>query len=348
MPDEAVFAAPLRADIPGDHRARVQGDAHVQLGQGVAAIGRVDAAHGALHGQRATRRALGVVVVAARGAEHRQDGVAEKLVDGAAVLKNDLAHGAQVAVEQRHHAIGRELFGEAAKAADVRHHDGHFAQVAAEFEAPRPLQDVGHDVLGQIAAEGRADKAFAALQLAPVAPLLLVPAFALDTRRDARLEQHRIEGLEQVIVRPGFDALDNARHVLLPGNHNHRCRPPALVALDPLQNLLAAQARHAPVQEHHIDSGPAEPLQRFLAPGGGDHAVPAARQVTGQQLAVFRAVVYGQNKPARASTRRCRRVGADRAGQRARARRRAGGDELAQGRRKVPGAARWVLSRVLA
>ena len=130
----------------------------------------------------------------------------------------------------------------------------------------------------------------------PVQFLPVVPALALYAGLDPGLQQDGVEGLEQVVVGAGFDAFDNAVHVLVAGDHDDRCRAPVGVFLDAAQHLAAVHPRHQQVQQHDIHIALRQHPERFLAAGGGDDDVPAARQVPGDQFAVLLLVVHGQDK----------------------------------------------------
>ena len=55
----------------------------------------------------------------------------------------------------------------------------------------------------------------------PVVLFPVMPPLALDTGGDSRLQEYRVEGLEQVIVCAGLNASNNLIHVLTPTDHNH-------------------------------------------------------------------------------------------------------------------------------
>ena len=88
-------------------------------------------------------------------------------------------------------------------------------RVATQLEPFRFLQQTVNDFVGDVAAEGGADETLVALELLPVLFLAVVPALALDARFDACLQQYRVEGLEQVVVGAGLDALDDPIHILV-------------------------------------------------------------------------------------------------------------------------------------
>ena len=65
-------------------------------------IGHIDCGNSISHGQRASYSPLGVVILTFGCAEHRQNGVPQKLVDRALVLKNNAGHMLKVAIEERY------------------------------------------------------------------------------------------------------------------------------------------------------------------------------------------------------------------------------------------------------
>jgi len=81
-------------------------------------------------------RALGVVRVLDRRAVHREDRVADELVDRPAVRDDDVGHAPEVVVEDFHDAGGVAVLGEARVAAQVRHQHGDLALAAASASPP--------------------------------------------------------------------------------------------------------------------------------------------------------------------------------------------------------------------
>ena len=91
------------------HLARVDADAagDPQLGQRVA------------HLDRSATRPQCIVLVRRRDAEHRHHGVANELLDGAAVSLDDRLHLLEVACEQRPQRLGIGLLSQLRRAAEV-------------------------------------------------------------------------------------------------------------------------------------------------------------------------------------------------------------------------------------
>ena len=100
---------------PSHHLARVDADAagDPQLGQRVA------------HLDRSTTRPQCIVLVRLRDAEHRHHGVANELLDGAAVSLDDRLHLLEVACEQRPQRLGIGLLSQLGRPAEVAEQDGH-------------------------------------------------------------------------------------------------------------------------------------------------------------------------------------------------------------------------------
>ena len=116
-----------------------------------------------LHGEGAAQGALLVVILGQGRVEDHEDGVADELVDGAAVGQDHLGHGAQVVVEQAHDVLGGQLGGEGGEAAQIGHEHGHGLLPAAELQAAGLVEQCVDDVVAEVAAED-ADHAVAVVQ----------------------------------------------------------------------------------------------------------------------------------------------------------------------------------------
>jgi hypothetical protein len=151
------------ASAAGDDLPAGDPDVHV----GRAADLRRDRGHGIVDGERGADRALGLVAVRQRRAEHGHDAVAEVLVDPAAVLLDDAVDPLEEAAEQRVHVLGVELPAQRGVAGEIgeEHHDlaplahrlvvlgvtgGHLvrfggaAQRRDRVEQPAAVADRGH------------------------------------------------------------------------------------------------------------------------------------------------------------------------------------------------------------
>ena len=89
------------------------------------------------------------------------------------------------------------MLTEGGEAPNIGHQDGHPAQIAAQLEALWPLQNVGDDLIRQIATEGGANEFFIAFQLLPVLLFPVVPALAFNARLDARRSSTGLKGLNR-------------------------------------------------------------------------------------------------------------------------------------------------------
>ena len=105
-------------------------DADAQLARRILFVQRVDRADDREAGADGT---LGVVLVGDRGAKERDDGVADELLDAAAVLLEHVPQPGVVRLEQREDVLGVELLGAARRADDV---DEHGRDRAALFVPP--------------------------------------------------------------------------------------------------------------------------------------------------------------------------------------------------------------------
>ena len=105
--------APNKSGEPGRHLRLADATGDPQLGQRVA------------HLDRRTTRPQCIVLVRLRDAEHRHHGVADELLDGAAVSLDDRLHLLEVACEQRPQRLGIGLLSQLGRAAEVAEQDGH-------------------------------------------------------------------------------------------------------------------------------------------------------------------------------------------------------------------------------
>ena len=99
-----VFAVVVRARAAGDDLARGDADMHLER--------RFQRRDGLVRIERRADRPLGIVCMGDRRAEHRHDGVADVLVDGAAVARHHAVDGGEKLVEQRVGLLGVEPAGQ--------------------------------------------------------------------------------------------------------------------------------------------------------------------------------------------------------------------------------------------
>ena len=60
-------------------------------------------------------------------AKYSEDGVAQKFINGPAVIKNDAGHVLKIAIQYRHDLRWWQPLCQTGESANVGHHDGDFA-----------------------------------------------------------------------------------------------------------------------------------------------------------------------------------------------------------------------------
>ena len=121
----------------------------------------------------------------------------------------------------------------------------------------------------------------------------LVPqAFLFEGRSEARFQQNRIEGLEQIIDGAELDATRHAVHLGERRDHDHgEIAQPRLI-LEPGEHLKAVDFRHHHVEEDEVEGARLEERNRFLAvPGGRDIGVAFEIEMKLQRVAVVVVVI---------------------------------------------------------
>ncbi len=98
--DNAILHTFGRADIAHHHRAGVNPDAHFYFGQILLPVLFVDDVHGELHRDRASDRALRVILLPHGNAEEHKDRIADDLINSALILVDDGDHGRQIAIDK--------------------------------------------------------------------------------------------------------------------------------------------------------------------------------------------------------------------------------------------------------
>jgi len=139
-----VVHAQVVADATHDHRAGVDADPHLELDAVVCLHLLVQRRKAALDPQRGQHGAAGGVLERDRGAEEREDPIAEELVHGALVAVHFLEHEPEGAIHERVHLLGPEAFGERRRVAKVREEHGDVLALAFEGAT------AGEDALGQM------------------------------------------------------------------------------------------------------------------------------------------------------------------------------------------------------
>jgi hypothetical protein len=139
-----VVHAQIVADATHDHRTRVDADPHVELGAVACPHLLVQHRKTALDPQRGQHGAAGSVLERNRGAEERQDPIAEELVHGALVAVHFLEQEPEGAIHERVHLLGPEALGQRRRVAKVCEEHGHVLALAFKGAPAR------EDALGQM------------------------------------------------------------------------------------------------------------------------------------------------------------------------------------------------------
>ena len=79
----------------------------------------------------------------------------------------------------------------------------------------------------------------------------------LQTRADPRPQQHRLEGLREVVLGAELDAPHHALELIEGRDHEHGNVAQGRVALHALEELVAVEAGHHHVEEGQVDGRPA-------------------------------------------------------------------------------------------
>ena len=120
--DDRVVEANLGTDIADQHVAGVDADAH--LDGAAVVVDKLGGAQGALARQRRPAGGQRVVRIVERRAPERHDGIADELVDGAAVRVDLPRHHVEIRRQQRHDPFAH-AFGQAGEAGDIGEQHRH-------------------------------------------------------------------------------------------------------------------------------------------------------------------------------------------------------------------------------
>ena len=112
-------------------------------------------------------------------------------------------------------------------------------------------------------------------------------------RPDAGHELPEVEGLDQVVVRAGVEALDAIRRGIARGEHEHRRGP--VVLARPGHHLEAADAGHAPVDHGDVVLVEAELIDRLVARRHGVDEVAGLLEALDKDLPEPAIVLRHQN-----------------------------------------------------
>ncbi len=143
-----------------------------------------------------------------------------------------------------------------------------------------------HDGGGQDIQQQRIGLAFLGLQFLGKGLFAIAQPLALQRGVDAGVEQDRIEGLWEVVFRPGLDAAHDAVDLVERRDHDHRHMPGSGIVLEPAQHLEAVHVRHHQVEQDQIEFGFRQDLQRRQAAVRLDHDMAVATEPSRQQFAI--------------------------------------------------------------
>ena len=106
-----------------------------------------------LHRDRRAHRPLGVVGPGDRRPPEGDDGVADELVDRAAMAEHDVAHLVEIGVEQVRKLLRRDRVAELGEALEIGEQGEDLGALAMQRQPLRIAHDLGGDVRGEIFAE---------------------------------------------------------------------------------------------------------------------------------------------------------------------------------------------------
>ena len=89
------------------------------------------------HVERGVERALRIVLVGDRRAEHRHDGIAHELLHEAVVARDRLGEGLEQRVLERAHLLGVEPLGQRGETGDIGEEHGHLPPVGVARDGIR-------------------------------------------------------------------------------------------------------------------------------------------------------------------------------------------------------------------
>ena len=124
--DDGVLRTARGTDVADDDFARINSDADLHFRLAGSGEFRVEGSKRGFHSQRSLHSLLSVVAGVGGGPECRQEPVAQKLVDEAAVRVNRLRHYFEKAVQALDHLTRRARLAKAREVADVAKQDRDF------------------------------------------------------------------------------------------------------------------------------------------------------------------------------------------------------------------------------
>jgi hypothetical protein len=149
-------------------------------------------------------------------------------------------------------------------------------------------------------------------ELADELPLLVAEPLLLQARPHARLEEHGVDGLEEIILRAHLDAAGHAVHLFDRRQHHHRDVAKARVGRERRQHLVAVHLGHLDVEQDQIGTPLRQRFERRATVFREGDAVSELFQGASEQEPIDPVVVDHQQIPGGEATRRDH-VGAPRA-----------------------------------
>jgi len=141
----------------------------------------------------------------------------------------------------------------------------------------------------------RARGADHALDFLQVGQLAVAQPLLLQARADARLEEHGLEGLRQVVLGAALDAAHHAGQVVERGDHDHGHVARARVGLDALEHGEAVELRHHHVEQDEVERRRREHLEGAAAARRALDGVALPLQPALQDGAVVLDVVHDED-----------------------------------------------------
>jgi hypothetical protein len=128
----------------------------------------------------------------------------------------------------------------------------------------RELPDSSLQVLGGLG-HALAEDLIEVLELPGVGLLLVAQSLLRQARRDTSPQEHGVEGLGDVVVRPHVQALHHAVDLVDGGDHDdgHVAKP--LVGFHALEHPVAVEPGHQDIEEHEVVVGGLQHHQSLLA-----------------------------------------------------------------------------------
>ncbi len=146
-------------------------------------------------------------------------------------------------------------------------------------------------------------------ELADQLALLVAQALLLEARADARVQQHRVDRLRQVVLGAHLDAVDDAVELVERRRHDHRDLAEVRVVLQLREHLVAVELGHQDVEQQQVEALRPQQVERLAAVLREDDGVPCCSRPRAEQEPVHPVVVGDQDRArgrGRSSRRRLR------------------------------------------